>query len=336
MAKRGKRGSQQIVGISNAAIEQAIEDSAHLTPSNSDSDGFSQDFKLKSGKVVRFNWREIPASKVESDTFVEFSINGRDPNSVTPESVIDIRKTIKHNQFLPVIGFDCEKGANVLDGQRRRMAAICEQRPLKGLFAEEEISLADAKQLARDIQTAKEHNLRDLGFEVKEYKRAGLQGKEIAELMDISESKVSRADKAASVKSELLASIPDINDLIIADYNLLSNISEYLDTFEIPVEEFVSNSLEDFNSSEHEKTDSLKDAVVERYSESFSSLKKSKKPKKEGPKKTPIFNFESQTKKKAIRVDNDRVTKFEFTRLTKAQLDSIEKAVKDILSNDNV
>ena len=331
MAKRGNRQNKTILGMSDAALQKASESSIKLDTT----DGFVQKFKLKSGKIVPFTWREIPAEKVESDTFVDFTVNGRDPNSVTPESVLDIRKTIVHNQFSPVIGFNTDNGLNILDGQRRRMAAICENCCLKGLFAEEEISISDAKQLARDIQVAKEHNLRDLGFTVKEYKAAGLQGKEIAEVMAISPSKVSRADKAASIDAEFLKPIPDVNDLIISDYTLLANISELLSTLDIEHTSFISGALDDLNIDEDAKTDVIKDAVIDLYSESFNQLKKSKKPKKAGPVKLPIFDFDAKSKKKAIRVDNDRVTKFEFTRLTKAQLDAIENSIKSILAEDS-
>ena len=56
----------------------------------------------------------------------------------------------------------------VLDGSRRRAGCIFNETKFEILVTKDEISLGDARQLASDIQTAREHTLRELGkrFEV--------------------------------------------------------------------------------------------------------------------------------------------------------------------------
>lgn len=83
---------------------------------------------------------------------------------MTPESLIDITRTIKLQQFFPVIGFRANGKIEILDGSRRRAAALICHVGLMILVTESEISSEDARQLAADIQTAKEHNLREVGL----------------------------------------------------------------------------------------------------------------------------------------------------------------------------
>ncbi len=90
------------------------------------------------------------------------AVNGRDQRYVTPESVSDITRTINLQQFpsnRPILTVVLE----VLDGSRRRAACIFSGAKFEILVTEDEISLEDARQLAKDIQTAREHTLREIG-----------------------------------------------------------------------------------------------------------------------------------------------------------------------------
>lgn len=52
------------------------------------------------------------------------------------------------------------------------------------MVTEEHLSADEARQLAKDIQTAKEHNLREIGLRLIALKESGFNQKEIAELED--------------------------------------------------------------------------------------------------------------------------------------------------------
>lgn len=56
----------------------------------------------------------------------------------------------------------------------------------------------------KDIQTAKEHNIREIGLRLLSLKESGLNQKEIAEQEGLSQAKVTRAVQAATVPQELI------------------------------------------------------------------------------------------------------------------------------------
>ncbi|VFS25034.1 Uncharacterised protein [Serratia liquefaciens] len=55
------------------------------------------------------------------------------------------------------------------------------------MVTEEHLSADEARQLAKDIQTAKEHNLREIGLRLIALKESGFNQKEIAELEGLSQ-----------------------------------------------------------------------------------------------------------------------------------------------------
>ncbi|WAH61957.1 hypothetical protein LZ023_36090 (plasmid) [Pseudomonas silvicola] len=70
------------------------------------------------------------------------------------------------------------------------------------------ITADEARRLAQDIQTAREHNLREVGMRLLSLKESGLSQKEIAQSEGLSQAKVTRALQAASVPLELGYSVP--------------------------------------------------------------------------------------------------------------------------------
>ncbi|SUI05122.1 plasmid partition protein B [Salmonella enterica subsp. enterica] len=60
------------------------------------------------------------------------------------------------------------------------------------MVTDENLSADEARQLAKDIQTAKEHNLREIGLRLIALKESGFNQKEIAELEGLSQAKVTR------------------------------------------------------------------------------------------------------------------------------------------------
>ncbi|WP_252401027.1 ParB/RepB/Spo0J family partition protein, partial [Escherichia coli] len=127
----------------------------------------------------------------------------------------------------------------VLDGSRRRAACIFSGAKFEILVTEDEISLEDARQLAKDIQTAREHTLREIGQRYQFMYANGMSKDEIARVEDVSPASVSRAFQAASVPAEMVELFPVINELSLADYQLLLKISEDLDSKGVPLSDLL-------------------------------------------------------------------------------------------------
>ena len=81
--------------------------------------GRSQVFTLKTGRKVTFRFVRVPASEVESKTFVNQENNGRDQLALTRESLKSIIQTIKFQQFFPCIGIQQGERIEILDGFER-------------------------------------------------------------------------------------------------------------------------------------------------------------------------------------------------------------------------
>ncbi|WP_312698627.1 ParB/RepB/Spo0J family partition protein, partial [Escherichia coli] len=109
----------------------------------------------------------------------------------------------------------------VLDGTRRRAACIYNNVKFEILVTKDSIDIADARQLAKDIQTAREHSLRELGKRLEVTYGASMTQEEIAQAESISPAKVTRAFQAASVPDEMISVFPVINDISLSDYHFL-------------------------------------------------------------------------------------------------------------------
>lgn len=96
------------------------------------------------------------------------------------------------------------------------------------LVTDESLSISEARKLAQDIQTAREHNIREVGTRLLTLKQSGLTQKEIAEAEGLLQAKVTRALQAASVSSELLSLFPIQSELSFSDYKVLLTAEELL------------------------------------------------------------------------------------------------------------
>lgn len=287
-------------------------------------------FVLASGKSVVFTRFHVDADQLEATTFVDETLNGRDQSGLTRESLADIRRTIKVQQFFPAIGFKVNDKINTLDGSRRRQAAIFEGCGLDYLLANEEISTDDAKQLARDIQTAKEHNLRELGLELISLKDSGLNQKEIAQERGLSAAKVTRALQAASVPSMMLSVFPDYSLLTHPEYKQLLSIYEAIQAKGISLDDLVAHVLMDKDSLSADITnDQAKDELLKWYISHSKLLLE--KPKAEKAKVTKLVNFNdrSQIANKKVK---GRDVSYDFKRLPQSVNHEIEIAIKAVLN----
>lgn len=292
-----------------------------------DGEGNARTFTLKSGKQVKFISTIVLAGDIESKTFVDPAVNGRDQTMLTPESVSDISRTIKLQQFFPAIGREVNGRVEILDGTRRRAACIFNQTKFEILVTKDEISIADARQLAIDIQTAREHSLRELGKRFEVMYGKGMTKEEIARAENISPAKVTRAFQAAAVPDEMVAVFPDINDISIADYQFLLQVAEDARAKGISVSELmesVQKRISEIGNTTLDKKDIL--AIIRSEGK---SLKPAKVKQIETEKLCEFTDRNQYARKKTDQ--KKRLVVYEFSRISPVVQAEIDDAIKKIM-----
>lgn len=290
---------------------------------------YTQRFTLASGKTASFKLIRVEADNVEIDTFVTLETNGRDQSALTPESLRDITRTLKLQQFFPAIGRRLPQGIEILDGSRRRAGAIIEKVGLNVLVTESDISASDARQLAADLQTAKEHNLREIGLRLQILRENGMTQKEIAQSEMLSEAKVTRAIQAASVPSEMLAPFPVQSELTYPDFKLLLDIHQQLIMKQIRVDDVV----EKVNESKATLSDGLvadeaKSAIIQHFRSVTTMMLEN--PAKQKTITTSLWNFGVKDKF-ARRKTKGRLLSYEFNRLPKEVQDELDLVIQNTI-----
>ncbi|TNV12489.1 ParB/RepB/Spo0J family partition protein [Buttiauxella sp. B2] len=293
---------------------------------------FTQTFIMRSGKRAVFRLEHIDASDVANQTFVLMENNGRDQAALTKASLQDITRTLRFQQFFAAIGRKIDGKIEILDGSRRRAAAIICKTGLNVLVTDSEITTEDARQLAKDIQTAKEHNLREVGLRLSVLKDNGMSQKEIAEDQGLSQAKVTRALQAASVPQELLTVFPVQSELSYPDYKLLLTFSEHLAEKQIPVDSLlkdIDSELTVIHAREGHTAEDVKNAVLGLLRRKVASLIAG--PAKDKVQTTPLWNF-AEKDRFARKKSKGRMFSYEFNRVPKALHDELDNAIEDILS----
>ncbi|MCW7550751.1 ParB/RepB/Spo0J family partition protein [Photorhabdus sp. APURE] len=293
----------------------------------------SQRFTLASGRKVMFHVETIPAEQVATRTYVDQNINGRDQNALSPESLEDITRTLSFQQFFPVIGRKVDERIEILDGSRRRAAALICNVGLRIMFTCSQISLEDARQLAADIQTAKEHNIREVGIRLLALRESGMNQKEIAESTRISPAKVTRAIQAASVPNELLSVFPIQSELTYPDYKKLLTVAEVADKKDLSLKELVADVAKEAEALRSERelfAEDFKNEIIKLFYKSISSL--TVKPATNKPVTEALRTFDDRrvyARKKTNA--KERKVSYEFSRISKEVQDKIDEAIRAII-----
>ncbi|HHN8460803.1 TPA: ParB family protein [Morganella morganii] len=290
-----------------------------------------QRFILKSGKTAVFHFEHVPPDELEAQTFVRFSVNGRDQSALTAESLMDITRTIKLQQFFPAIGYRNNGKIEILDGSRRRAAALLCHVGLNILVTETSISNDDARQLAADIQTAKEHNLREIGLRLVKLRDEGMSQKEIAFSEQLSAAKVTRAIQAACVPDDIIALFPVQSELTNADYRALLIIDKMIVSKNLSREMILS----DMTEKVHKLTDKGKIAPDELKKCILSELKILTdnlvlKAKPEALSVITLRKFSDKNTYARKRVKG-RGFSYEFNRLPKALQEELDNGIQLII-----
>ncbi|WP_434363062.1 ParB/RepB/Spo0J family partition protein (plasmid) [Parasalinivibrio latis] len=293
--------------------------------------GREQDFTLASGKKARFTLVRIEAGELAEKTYVDMATNGRDQQALTPESVSDITRTLALQQFFPAIGCKREDGRiEILDGSRRRAAALFVKTGLDVLVTDESVSFDDARQLAADIQTAREHNLREVGLRLLALRDGGMNQKEIAESQGMSPAKVTRAIQAASVPADMLSVFPVHAELTYPDYKLFLELATVFTDKGLDLPTLVAAVMVERDEIDASlPAEQFKDALIKAYKRAAASQLSA--PKKAKGKTEKLWDFPTKDTF-ARRKQKDRMVSYEFGRLPKELIHDLDEAVSAVLS----
>lgn len=287
-------------------------------------------FVLSSGKKAHFIFQRISALALAENTFVNMQTNGRDQSALTEASVSDITRTLLLQQFFPAIGCLREEGKiEILDGSRRRAAALFVNTGLDVLVTAENINFEDARQLAADIQTAREHHLREVGLRLVMLRDSGMSQKEIAKSQHLSPAKVTRAIQAASVPADMLSVFPVHAELTYPDYKLLLDLVNAFTQKSLDLSFLVAEVMVDRDDLDEKiPAERFKDALINCYKKQADKILSL--PKK---KRCEIKNLWSFTDKDtfARRKEKDRAVSYEFGRLSKSLISELDEAVAKVL-----
>ncbi|ENE8568895.1 ParB/RepB/Spo0J family partition protein [Salmonella enterica] len=296
------------------------------------STGRTQYFTLKTGRKVKFSFVCVPASEVSSMTFVNQDINGRDQSALTKESLKEIINTIRSHQFFPCIGVRNGEQIEIIDGSRRRAAAIHVHSALDVMVTSDNLSAEEARHLAKEIQTAKEHNIREIGLRLLTLKELGMSQKDIAQSEGLSPAKVTRALQAASVPQELISLFPVQSELSFTDYKTLADIDRNLVDKKISYQSLISNISEPLDlivSDDHIVEDERKNGILKIIQKG--SLLLLNPPLKDKATIIPLWDF-SEKDKYARKKVKGRHFSYEFSRLTKEVQQELDQAIIDVLN----
>lgn len=251
---------------------------------------------------LKFVLEVIPAADIRDRTFVDTKSNGREKELVNSHNVNALTKAIrKRTQLMPAYGVRHSDGLiEILDGQRRSLACYEAGKDFSIYVCDSELDAKLKRELSKELQTAKEISLYDMGIEVNYHRMNSgedgeeLLGKQIALIMGISESAVSRANKAFRTPLQILKGFYDYNLLQVTDYDginkfvsafdhkvklsVLESIDTYVNTknrskFHVVFKEYIENSqLDESMVFEHFEGTYAKDDEVPMYEILFAMM----------------------------------------------------------------
>lgn len=286
---------------------------------------------LKSGETRTFYEINVPYEDLADKTTVTFEINGREQSLLTSATLSDL-DSMEIQQHYPAIGYYNSDGKiDYADGSRRRKRVILSNGKIPFLTSwvtDELISPSDARALAKDLQTAKEHNLWEIGQMAKMYqqKQPGITQDAIAKLMGYNRIKINRALKAIMVDSRIIALFTDVSELSYADYDLLIKAQEKAIENDELADEIELLNIDIAEHSNDLSFDSPYNLIIN----TFKIYLLAKKPKKAVVKFKDIEKFEDKNTFAKVKKEKQKVT-YTFSRLSADFTKKLEQFIKEEL-----
>ncbi len=294
--------------------------------------GQSVVWQLASGNSATFNEVTLSYEQVRDETFVTFDVNGRDQSLLTAESLSDLN-SLEFQQFYPAVGREINGKIDVLDGSRRRAWFLLQEGRIKTfrfLVTQDEISVSDAKVLAKQLQTAKEHNQREIGLQCRTLMNDGeFTQEDVAKVLGISRQAVGRALKAASIDGKLIALFPVVNALSHTDYSVLEKVMKTFGDDTKSLVKFIKKITQQFVNAQPElNQEDKKEALILAIKTDLKVLVTAQESDK--VQVTPLVQFESKGMFARKRVKG-RNFSYEFGRLSKGMQDKLDEAIAKVL-----
>ena len=278
----------------------------------------SKIFKFKSGRSVEFFYKTIAANDVPDLTYVDRH-NLRIGEELTKESLASIIESIRSNQFQPVIAQKVDDAYSILDGSRRRQAAIFAEVGLEMLYCNEALVKDEVKQVVKEITSSESFSLRDLGryFSLLMNEDPTLKYDDIAEQEGYNKGIVSKALAAWTIPSDLIAMFPIPRNITYNQFNDLSKIVSKLSQEKMDLTDFVIGLVVDAAASNDDVFKVILDA---------SKIK----PKKDTNKPRKIIDVDAKKWVKIKSIGEKNV--IELARIPKPEMEKIEKFIVELLS----
>lgn len=289
-------------------------------------------WQLASGTTATFNEVTLSYEQVKQNTVVTFDVNGRDQSLLTKESLVDLN-SLEFQQFYPAVGREIDGHIDVLDGSRRRAWFLLQEGRVKTfriLVTQDELSTADAKALAKQLQTAKEHNQREIGLQCQILMKSGkLTQEDTAKILNLSRQAVGRALKAASIDSKLIALFPVVNDLSHTDYSILAKVMKAFADDKKVLSSFIKKiASKAVNAQPGQSQEDVKDDLISGIKTELKIVEA----KQESDKATvtPLAEFDSKGMFARKKVKG-RNFSYEFGRLSKEVQTELDAAIQKVL-----
>ncbi|MEZ9210213.1 ParB family protein [Vibrio splendidus] len=289
-------------------------------------------WQLASGTTATFNEVILSYEQVNQNTVVTFDVNGRDQSLLTEESLEDL-DSLEFQQFYPAVGREVDGRIDVLDGSRRRAWFLLQEGRVKTfriLVTQDELSTADAKALAKQLQTAKEHNQREIGLQCQVLMKSGeLTQEDTAKILNISRQAVGRALKAASIDSKLIALFPVVNDLSHTDYSILAKVMKAFTDDKKALSSFIKKiTSKAVNAQPEQSQEDVKDDLISYIKTELKIVEA----KQESDKATVTHLVEFDSKGMFARKKvKGRNFSYEFGRLSKDVQKELDEAIEKVL-----
>ncbi|CCN38604.1 Plasmid partition protein, ParB [Vibrio nigripulchritudo MADA3029] len=298
--------------------------------------GQSTEWTLQSGETAVFDELTLSYEQVRDETFVTFDINGRDQSLLTPESLEDLN-SLEHQQYYPAVGRVVDGNIDVLDGSRRRAWFLLRKGKVKTfrlMVTKSPISASDAKGLAKQLQSAREHNQREIGRQCRSLMKAhGMTQTEVANHMNISRAAVGRALRADSIDERLISLFPVVNALSHTDYTVLDAVmTRFSEQSEPALLAFLDVVISEIEGNHLDLPhDEKKDLIIQIIERQLKMAKKSTRKATSDTKTTNLANFQSKGMfaRKKVR---GRTFSYEFGRLSSAVQEDLDRAVEAVLA----
>ncbi|EEX38450.1 ParB/RepB/Spo0J family partition protein [Vibrio metschnikovii] len=318
----------------SSELTKAGENTAHYLQNifGIESVGNSVAWQLESGAQAIFNEVTLSYEQVRDKTCVTFEVNGRDQSLLTKDSLSDLA-SLEFQQFYPAVGREIDGKIDVLDGSRRRAWVLLQQGHIKEfriLVTQDALSYADAKALAKQLQTAKEHNQREIGLQCKAIMDSGNYTQEdVAKITGISRPAVSKALKAASIDQALISLFPDVNLLSHPDYSVLDKVMKLIGKDKSELSDFIKEIQKITVNVQPEQThDDVKNLLLSKIKSELKIAQN--KQDKESASVTPLATFKSKGVYARKRVKG-RNFSYEFGRLPNDIQRQLDKAIAEVL-----